>query len=125
MVSAEQFGLAGSTAVRGFNERAVAADSGYLANAEIYAPELAKEIGVEGTLRALAFYDFARGFNHNTAGSTVPEKVGIGSVGLGMRYAASKNFTLRADFVMVTDAGPLGTQARGDRRAHAGMLLGF
>ena len=125
MVAAEQFGLAGSTAVRGFNERAVAADSGFLAITEIYGPELAKDFGVEGSIRALAFYDIARGFNHNTAGSTVPARVGIGSVGVGVRYAASKNFTVRADFVMVTDAGPLGTQARGDRRAHAAMLLGF
>jgi len=125
MVSAEQFGLAGSNAVRGFGERAVAADSGYLANAEIYSPELAKDLGLAGTLRALAFYDMARGFNHNAAASTAPKMLGIGSVGLGLRYAASKNFTLRADFAMVTDAGPLNTQAHGDRRAHASMLIGF
>ncbi len=125
MVSAEQFGLAGSTAVRGFSERAVAADSGFLAITEIYAPELAKEFGIEGSFRALAFYDFGRGYNHNTAGSTIPAKVGIGSVGVGVRYAASRNFTVRADFVVVADAGPLGTQARGDRRAHAAMMLGF
>jgi len=86
---------------------------------------LAKAIDVPGSLRLLAFHDFARGFNHNTAGSIVPPKVGIASVGFGMRYAASKNFTLRADFVMVTAAGPVGTQARGDRRAHANMILGF
>src|SRR6185503_14927616 len=65
MVSAEQFGLAGSNAVRGFNERAVSADSGYLVNAEVYGPELAKAIDVPGSLRLLAFHDFARGFNHN------------------------------------------------------------
>jgi len=125
MVSAEQFGLAGSTAVRGFSERAVAADSGFLVNLEAYGPELAKHLSLPGTLRAIAFYDFARGFNRNTGGSIVPAKVGIAGAGVGLRYAASKNFTLRADFVMVTDAGPPGTQARGDRRAHASMLVGF
>ncbi len=125
MVSAEQFGMAGANAVRGFNERAVVADNGYLANTEVYSPELAKDAGLPGSLRALAFYDFARGFNSNAAGSAVAAKIGIASVGVGVRYAASRNFTLRADFVMVTDAGPPNTQARGDRRAHASMLIGF
>lgn len=125
LISPEQFGLAGSNAVRGFAERAVASDSGYLANIEAYSPELAKDVGLPGSLRALAFYDFGRGFNSNAAGSTVPEKVGISSVGFGFRYVASKDFTLRADFVAVVDAGPLGTQVRGDKRAHASMLFGF
>ena len=103
----------------------MASDSGYLANTEVYSPELAKQIGLPGSLRALAFYDFGRGFNANAAGSTVPEKVGISSAGFGFRYVASKDFTLRADFVAVVDAGPLGTQVRGDKRAHASMLFGF
>lgn len=125
MVSPEQFSLAGANAVRGFNERAVAADRGYLANAELYSPDLAKELGIQGILRALAFYDFGRGFNTETAGSTVPAKLGIASAGVGFRYLASKDLVLRADFVTVTDAGPLGTQARGDRRAHASLIIGF
>ena len=125
MISPEQMGLAGSTSVRGFSERAVAADRGYFANAEIYAPELSKAFDLPGSLRALAFYDFARGFNNNTQGSVVPAKVGISSLGVGFRYAASKDFTLRGDFVTVTDAGPPGTAARGDRRAHASMMIGF
>ena len=125
MISPEQMGLAGSTSVRGFSERAVAADRGYFANAEIYAPELSKAFDLPGSLRALAFYDFARGFNNNILGSVIPAKVGIASVGVGVRYAASKDFTLRGDFVTVTDAGPPGTAARGDRRAHASMMIGF
>jgi hemolysin activation/secretion protein len=125
LLSSEQFGLAGANAVRGFNERAVASDSGYQASTEVYSPELAKSLDVAGSLRVLAFYDFARGFNVNTAGTTMAAKLGIGSLGLGLRYAASRNFTLRADFVSVTDAGPPGTAARGDRRAHASVLIGF
>ena len=125
MISAEQFGMAGANAVRGFNERAVAADKGYFANLETYSPELAKILEIPGNLRLLAFYDFARGFNTNTAGTITNAKSGISSVGFGVRYAASRNLTFKADFSMVTDAGPLGTQARGDRRAHASMVIGF
>ncbi|TSA16814.1 MAG: ShlB/FhaC/HecB family hemolysin secretion/activation protein [Betaproteobacteria bacterium] len=125
LVAAEQFGLAGSTAVRGFTERAAASDSGYLANAEIYSPELAKMSGITGNLRALAFYDFARGFNNNIAGSTTPRAIGIASVGAGLRYTRGKDFSLRFDLAQVIDAGPPNTKARGDWRGHVNLMLGF
>jgi hypothetical protein len=53
LVAGEQFGLAGSTLVRGFQERAVAADSGIVANAELYTPELAGSVGLPGQLRGV------------------------------------------------------------------------
>ena len=127
LVAAEQLGLAGSTAVRGFNERAVSADSGYVVNAEIYTPELAKTTGARGSLRALAFYDFARGYNHNVpAGSLVPTNVGIASVGAGLRYALGKDFSLRFDLAQVLEAGaPYSTKNRGDWRGHLNVMIGF
>jgi hypothetical protein len=53
LLAGEQFGLAGSTTVRGFQERAVAADSGIVANAELYTPELASSVGLPGQLRGV------------------------------------------------------------------------
>jgi len=124
LVAAEQLGLAGSTAVRGFNERAVSTDSGYFANTEVYTPELAKATGARGSLRALAFYDFARGYNHNVpAGSLTPAKIGIASVGAGVRYALGKDFSLRFDLAQVVDAGPPNTKNRGDWRGHLNVML--
>jgi len=126
LVPAEQLGLAGSTAVRGFNERAAVADSGYFANAEIYTPELAKATGARGSLRALAFYDFAHGYNHNVpAGSLTPTNIGIASIGAGVRYALGKDFSLRFDLAQVIDAGPPGTKERGDWRGHLNVMIGF
>ena len=126
VVSSEQLGLAGSSAVRGFTERAAATDSGYFANTEIYTPELGKMAGLTGSLRALAFYDFARGFNHNVAaGSLTPTKIGVASVGAGVRYALGKNFSLRFDLAQVVDAGPPNTKERGDWRGHLNVMLGF
>jgi len=128
MLAAEQFGLAGSTAVRGFNERAVAADKGFLINTELNTPELASSVGMPGNLRGVLFYDFARGFNNNSliaGAAVVPEKVGIATVGFGLRYSAGKRFSLRADFAHVLDGGPLGSQARGDQRAHFSAMIGF
>ncbi|HEY5292503.1 MAG TPA: ShlB/FhaC/HecB family hemolysin secretion/activation protein, partial [Burkholderiales bacterium] len=126
LVPAEQLGLAGSTAVRGFNERAAVADSGYFANAEIYTPELAKATGARGSLRALAFYDFAHGYNHNVpAGSLTPTRIGIASVGAGVRYSIGKGFSLRFDLAQVIDAGPPNTKERGDWRGHINVMLAF
>ena len=126
LVAAEQLGLAGSTAVRGFNERAAATDSGYFANTEIYTPELAKATGVRGSLRALAFYDFARGYNHNVAAdSLTPTKIGVASIGAGVRYALGKDFSLRFDLARVVDAGPPNTKERGDWRGHLNVMIAF
>jgi hemolysin activation/secretion protein len=134
LVAAEQLGLAGSTAVRGFNERAVSTDSGYFANAELYTPELAKATVARGSLRALAFYDFAHGYNHNVpAGSLTPSSIGLASIGAGVRYALGKDFSLRFDLARVLDAGPsipntttnISNKERGDWRGHLNVMLAF
>jgi len=125
LVAAEQLGLAGSTAVRGFAERAAATDSGYLFNLEAYTPELAKTTGVSGSLRALAFYDFARGFNNGISGPAAAAEIGIASIGAGLRYALGKDFSLRFDLAQVVDAGPPNTKARGDWRGHVNVMIAF
>jgi len=126
LVAAEQLGLVGSTAVRGFNERAVSSDSGYVVNAELYTPELAKSAKVSGSLRALAFYDLAQGYNRNVpAGSLTPASVSAASVGAGLRYVIAKDFSLRFDLAQVIDAGPANTKERGDWRGHLNVMLAF
>lgn len=125
LLSSEQFGLAGSTAVRGFNERAVAADSGVIVNAEIYTPELAAKIRLPGNLRLLAFYDVGRGYNNHIGTSATPSQVSVASVGGGLRYVFSRDFNLRADVARVRDAGTSTSESRGDWRGHISMLLGF
>ena len=127
LVAAEQLGLAGSTAVRGFEERAVTTDSGYVVNAELYTPELIKKgSDLRGSLRALAFYDVGRGYNQNVpADSLTPGRVSIASVGAGLRYALGKNASLRFDLAQVVDGGPVDTKKRGDWRGHVNLMLAF
>ena len=126
LVAAEQFGLAGSTAVRGFTERAASADSGFVVNIEAYTPELAKAAGVPGSLRALAFYDFSRGYNHGVSeGSLTPARIGVASIGAGLRYGLGKDFSVRFDLGQVLDAGPPNTKARGDWRGHLNVMFAF
>jgi hemolysin activation/secretion protein len=124
LIAGEQFGLAGSTAVRGFAERAVATDTGHLVNLEAYSPELAADLGVPGNLRGVVFYDAARGWNNGALPPT-PNAVGIASAGIGLRYNLRKNVGLRADLAQVVKAGPLGTESRGDWFGHFNLLLSF
>ena len=127
LVAAEQIGLAGSTAVRGFNERAVSADSGYVVNAEMYTPELIeKGSGARGSLRMLTFFDIARGYNHNVpADSLTPSNVSVASLGAGARYALGKDFSLRFDLAEVIDGGPANTKKRGEWRGHLNVMIAF
>ena len=126
VVSSEQMGLAGSTAVRGFDERAVSADSGVVANAEVYTPELAGLAHVPGNLRLLTFYDIGTGFNsHLGNGGGTPATVTVASLGIGARYSAGKDFNLRADMARISDAGTAANAQRGNWRAHISAVLGF
>lgn len=123
--ASEQFSLAGYSAVRGFEERAVASDSGAILNAEIFTPDLAGDSGVPGKLRALAFYDLATGANRNTGTSATPVRVRVASAGLGLRYSAGRHVDLRADVARVGSAGTATTASRGDWKGHFGVVLGF
>lgn len=125
LVASEQFGLAGSTLVRGFQERAIAADSGMVVNAELYSPELADAVGLPGQLRALVFHDAGYGVNHRVAATGVPASVSVSSMGVGARYARGRDFGLRLDVARVNNAGNSATEKRGDWSAHFSATLSF
>lgn len=123
LVSGEQFGVAGTTAVRGFLEREIARDSGYFANLELYSPNLMGTlIPGEGNLRGLLFYDFAMAANDPLPGE-LRQKVSIASVGAGLRWNIQRNFNVRFDLARVVDAG--GSKLTGDLRGHISVYLGF
>jgi hemolysin activation/secretion protein len=120
----ERFGLAGWTTVRGFNERAVATDRGHVVNLEVYTPDMATSFGLPGSLKWLAFVDSAQGSN---VGPSL--KVGIASVGVGLRYNLKKDISARFDVAQVLDGySPKGlpnVQPEGDIRGHVGVAFGF
>ncbi|SDH19357.1 ShlB/FhaC/HecB family hemolysin secretion/activation protein [Propionivibrio dicarboxylicus] len=124
LVAGEQFGMAGSTAVRGFNERAVTADRGYYGTVELYSPDLAASAKLGGNLRLLGFYDHAAGsFNQFAPG--VYSAAHISSAGVGFRYSMGQKLALRGDLARVTDSGPKDTALEGSWRGHVGMVIGF
>ena len=122
----ERIGLAGSTAVRGFLERAVFTDRGYFANLEFYSPDIAAGLGLPGNLKWLVFYDTAAGFNLNPS---VNQKVNIASMGVGLRYNLKKDISARFDVARVMDGqwpnGSPNIALEGDIRGHFGLAIGF
>ena len=123
LVSGEQFGIAGATAVRGFLEREMARDSGYVGNLELYSPNLiGSMVPGEGNLRGLLFYDMAMAANNPLAGE-LRQKVSIASVGAGLRWNIQRNFNVRFDLARVVDAG--GSKLSGDLRGHISVYFGF
>lgn len=123
LVSGEQFGISGATAVRGFREREIVRDTGYIANLELYSPNLAgRLVPGEGNLRGLLFYDVGRAAFNPLAGETT-QHVSIASVGAGLRWNIQRNFNMRFDWARVTDSG--GSKNAGDFRGHLSVYVGF
>lgn len=127
----ERLGLAGSNAVRGFLERAVAVDRGYFANIEAYSPDIAASFGIPGNLKWLVFYDTAQGFNlsDSVVSQQLNQKVGIASMGIGFRYNINKDVSARIDIARVMDGvwpnGAPNVALEGDIRGHFGLAFGF
>jgi hemolysin activation/secretion protein len=131
----EQIGLSGSQAVRGFHERIVASDAGYIANVELYAPNVAPILTLPGKLHPLFFVDSARGHSYKMPGrsgtTTVTEPSGIMSAGMGVRYSYKKDVQVRLDVANVLNAGPAADIAdssaayNGQWRGQFNVLVGF
>jgi hemolysin activation/secretion protein len=122
----ERLGVAGSNAVRGFLERAVAVDRGYFANFEVYSPDIASGLGLPGNLKWLAFVDSAQG---STLNPSLNEKVNIASAGVGFRYNLKKDVSVRLDIARVMDGvwpnGAPNIALDGDIRGHFALAFGF
>lgn len=123
LITGEQLGSAGATTVRGFLEREIARDTGYIANIELYSPNLIGTlIPGEGNLRALMFYDTARTRNNPLAGEE-RQNSSIASVGAGLRWNLQRNLNVRFDLARVIDSG--GSKLSGDYRGHISVYFGL
>lgn len=89
LIPGEQFGLGGSTSIRGYQEREESWDNGISGTAEIYSPDLARIADFKQVqLRLVGFYDAGYGYNqrpnsfelrdHNLAGTGAGVRLGVG-----------------------------------------------
>ena len=80
LISGEQFGIGGSSSVRGYNEREAGSDIGQNLTLEAYAPAW-------HGLNLLAFYDYGQGRSHNiVTAADIKDQWHLASIGLGLRW---------------------------------------
>jgi hemolysin activation/secretion protein len=125
LISGEQFGLGGSTSVRGTAERPMSGDSGLFASLEITSPEL--QPGLQG----IGFVDAGWLNNHDSAlNSNKPASDQLISAGLGLRYS-SGNYGFSADWARVLVGSVLPSTAGsavpkiGDEKIHLNFNARF
>ena len=111
LVPGEQFGIAGASTVRGYEEREISGDSGLISSAEVLSPAV---LGL--MLRFAAFADL--GQVHNRLGTFCDSRSNrctLASAGLGMRYSAGPA-QVKVDLAhALKDARSTG---KGDTRMH-------
>lgn len=123
LIPGEQFGAGGAGSVRGFGERDLSNDYGYLIKAEVYTPNFCSSIErISTQCRVLAFYDAADVSRIDPLPGE-QARGSIGSVGLGLRVSMAKYLSLQLDYGQVVDAGV--TQQKGDRKLHFRLALSY
>lgn len=116
LISAEQFGLGGLRAVRGFEEREGAGDRGWRANLELYGPAMGQG------QRLLGFVDLGHSARYNAQpGERASE--GVSSHGLGWRGQFGSRLQAGVDLARVANGTP--RNPRGDWMLHASAAWWF
>ncbi len=124
LISGEQFGLGGSSSVRGTSERPMSGDSGALLSTELTTPELAPG------LRLVGFVDSGWLSNNLSSNINKPATDSLSSVGLGLRYS-TPNFSLTADYGRIVSGSSVSAASNsslpqtGDQKLHVNVSARF
>ncbi len=106
LVPGEQFGLGGASTVRGYEERELVGDSGYVGTVEIYSPDFGPRLGERvKTARVLAFVDGGHVLNRQglpCLGNST--SCYLASVGVGFQLGAGP-LSLRLDMAQSAARG--------------------
>jgi len=125
LIPGEQFGVGGNNSVRGFMEREVSNDSGFLTNLEVYSPSLCSSFkSMNGHCRVLAFYDNGHVSRNNALAGEL-NRESISSAGLGLRVDIAQSLNLQLDYGVVIESGGSqdegGSRQKGDGRLHVSL----
>jgi hemolysin activation/secretion protein len=123
LYASEVFGAGGFSSVRGYDERTVTGDDGWLLQNELRTPEfvlgnLTEKENAKDWIQGLVFCDYGGVMQlHPTTGQSPNDQ--LLSVGAGLRYQVADNFHLRLDYGYqlkrgyLSDPNNLLTQSRG------------
>jgi hemolysin activation/secretion protein len=128
LLPSEQLGLGGYDTVRGYDEREVNGDNGYLISTEVATPpvSIAQIFGlqkVKDQLQFLGFVDYGGTSLHQVTPADINPNTNLLGIGPGLRYVINPYFSLRFDygFQMIST----GFDDRHASRAHIGVLVSY
>jgi hemolysin activation/secretion protein len=116
LIAGEQFGLGGERSVRGFEQRADAADDGMTAAVELWLPRPSERTNI------LVFLDGGVGKRHDTQVGEEEHPTLLGS-GVGLRWRHSATFTTSFDWAYVIEGTSDAND--GDNRLHFNVTALF
>lgn len=127
LLPSEELALGGYNTVRGYDERVVLGDIGWIVNNEIRSPaiplaELLNVPGVHDQLQLLAFFDYGYLHVRNSQPSDDHRNPTLYSTGVGLRYSLRHNLSVRFDYGFPLTEKGLNER---DSRMHLGALLSF
>lgn len=97
LLPSEQFGLGGYNTVRGYNERQVNTDEGFLFTAEFWSPAFSPSFGLIGdNLQFLIFWDYGVGHDIDKI-PHIKQTQWLMGIGPGLRYAITPYLSGRLD----------------------------
>lgn len=116
LIPGEQFGLGGSTSIRGYEEREESWDNGVSGSVELYSPDMGSLLPLsKSQLRLVGFYDAGYGKNQRPNSFELRDH-SISGAGAGVRLGLSEYFSFSLDWGHALDSST-NTRA-GDNRIH-------
>jgi hemolysin activation/secretion protein len=133
LLPSEQWGLGGYATVRGYDERVVNGDNGFLVSTEVATPPVS--IGeffglkaIKDQLQFLGFVDYGGTSLHQVTPADVNPNNNLFSVGPGLRYVINPYISIRFDYgfqLINTGIADTGFESRHHSRAHLGVLVSY
>jgi hemolysin activation/secretion protein len=126
LLPSEELALGGYNTVRGYDERVVTGDNGWIINSELRTPAifLGNILGVPGGRDELQFLGFVDAgsvsLDHHVAADGDNTHHVLCSVGAGLRFTISRNLSLRLDYGIPLTERDLNELKQ---RTHVGVLL--
>jgi hemolysin activation/secretion protein len=104
LISGEQFGLGGSSSVRGYEEREESWDGGFSGSTELYSPDIAGLLYLpKSQLRLIGFFDGGTGYNMRIQPGESDANA-LTSIGTGFRLGVGDNFSFSLDWGLALDS---------------------
>jgi len=132
LLPSEELGLGGHATVRGFDERLVNGDNGWLISNELRTPSLRLGNLLDTPngadfLQFLAFFDYGATRNRFPRSGDNPPEADLASVGGGLRFTVSQNFALRFDYgyQLADHSVSFASGSPRTSRAHVSVLLSY